>query len=191
MCRVILVLGTLLAIPFGASLDGQTIRPTETTARPTESELVSRIDSLSVILDRAVDVSRVARTARSQEQRRQLTGRIDTVQVGPFLVVAPARQVGLARRYFERAWARYAVIVGTERTPIEGHVFIFGKRELMRGLDADGRSTRVTTRFILAAEGLGFDSKRTPNVSACDRPRSPFRRQTATSRAFCTSPATR
>ena len=162
MCRVILTLATLLAVPLGASLDGQATRPVESTTRPVESatrpigsttgpiesELVSRIDSLSVILDRAVSVARVARAARSEERRRLLTARVDTVQVGPFSVVAPVQQMGLARRYFERAWARYAVIVGTERTPIEGHVFIFGRSELLRGLDAGGRSTRLTTRFM-------------------------------------------
>ena len=162
MCRLILVLGTLLAIPLAASLDGQATRPIESTASPiesmpgpiestiptVESELVGRIDSLSVILDRAVGVSRVARVDRSEERRRLWTARIDTVQVGPFLVVAQVRQVGLARRYFERAWARYAVIVGTERTPIEGHVFVFGSDELLRGFYVEGRSTRVTTRYM-------------------------------------------
>ncbi len=147
MSRVIIVLGTLLAIPLGASLDGQATRPIESTTRPVESELVSRIDSLSVILGRAVSVSRVARVARSEERRRLLTARVDTVQVGPFFVVAPVQQVGLARRYFERAWARYAAIVGTERTPIEGHIFVFGRRELLLGLDSQG-STRVATRFM-------------------------------------------
>ncbi len=75
MCRVILVLGTLLTIPLGASLNGQETRPIESTTgpigsttRPIESELVSRIDSLSVILDRAVYAARVARAVRNEER---------------------------------------------------------------------------------------------------------------------------
>ena len=148
MCRAILLLGMLFAIPFGVSLDGQATRPVESTTRPIESELVSRIDSLSVILSRAVGVSRVARATRNEERRRLLTARIDTFPVGPFLVAAPVQQVRLARRYFERAWTRYEAIVGTERTPVDGHVFIFGRRDLLIGLDAEGRSTRLTTRYM-------------------------------------------
>ena len=140
MCRAIVVLAALLTIPPGTSLDGQ-------TASPIESELVSRIDSLSVILGRVDSVAKAADVVRSEEARRFLTARIDTFQVGPFFVVTPVQQVGLARRYFERAWARYAAIVGTEGTAIEGHVFLFGKSESLRGLDSS-ESTRVTTRYM-------------------------------------------
>ena len=140
MCRLSLVLATLLMMPIGASLDGQ-------TTRPRESELVARIDSLSEILDRANSVAKVADAVRSEERRRLLSGQIDTLQVGPFLVVTPVGQVRLARRHFERAWARYAAIVGTERTAIDGRVFLYGKNELLYGLDSRG-STRVTTRYL-------------------------------------------
>ncbi len=140
MCRGILVLATLTVLPLGASLDGQ-------TTRPVESELVARIDSLSTILDRADSVAKVADAVLKEEQRRLLAGRIDTIQVGPFFVVTPVRQVGLATRYFERAWASYAAMVGSERTAIEGHVFLFGKSELLRGLDS-WESTRMTTRYM-------------------------------------------
>jgi hypothetical protein len=92
-------------------------------------------------------VAKVADAVLKEEQRRLLTARIDTIQVGPFFVATPVRQVGLAKRYFERAWARYAAIVGTESTAIEGHVFLFGKSESLRGLDSSG-STRVTIRYM-------------------------------------------
>ncbi len=141
MCRVIPVLATLLVIPLGASLDGQ-------TTGPVESELVARIDSLSGILGRAVSLAKVADAVRDEEQRRLLTARADTFQVGPFSVVTVVGQVGLTRRLFEGAWARYAAIVGTEPTSIEGHVFLFGKRsEQLRGLEGRG-GTRITTRFM-------------------------------------------
>lgn len=140
MCRVMLVLVTLLAMPLGALLNGQ-------TTRPTESELVGRIDSLSVILRRADRVANVADAARDEERRRLLTGQIDTVQVGPFFVVTPVAEVNLGRRYFEGAWAHYVPIVGAERTSLEGHVFIFGKREAPLGLNPRV-GTRVTMRFM-------------------------------------------
>jgi len=140
MCRLNLVLATLLVMPLGASLDGQ-------TTRPTESELVARIDSLSVILDRADSVAKIADAVRREERERLLGGQIDTLQVGPFLVVTPVGQGSLARRYFERAWARYAAFVGTERTAIEGRVFLYGKSESLYGLDSRG-SIRVTTRYL-------------------------------------------
>jgi hypothetical protein len=140
MCRAIVVIAALLTIPPGTSLDGQ-------TASPSESELISRIDSLSVILGRADSVAKAADVVRNEEARRLLTARIDTFQVGPFFVAAPVGQAGLARRYFERAWARYAAVLGTEQTAIDGHVFIFGRNEQLVGLDGWG-STRVNTRFM-------------------------------------------
>lgn len=140
MRRAILVLATFLAIPPGASLDGQ-------TTRPVESELVERIDSLVVILSRADRVARIADGVRSEERFGRLTARIDTLQVGPFHVVTPVQQVNLARGYFERAWARYTATVGSERTSLEGHVFIFGRGEALWGLDLNG-GTRVNPRFM-------------------------------------------
>ena len=140
MCKPILVLATLLAILLGASLDGQ-------TTSPIESELVDRIDSLSVILRRAENVAKVADAARNEERRSLLTARVDSFQVGPFLVVARVREVNLARRYFEQAWSRYATALGAERTSLEGRVFIFAKGDALLGLDRQG-STRVTTRFM-------------------------------------------
>ena len=87
MYREILALATLLTIPLGASLDGQ-------TTHPTESQLIDRIDSLSVIMSRADDVADVADALR-KEDRRRLLASIDTFSVGPFRVVARAREAGL------------------------------------------------------------------------------------------------
>ncbi len=140
MYRVTLGLAALLAIPFGASIDGQ-------TTSPLESELVNRIDSLSAILSRAEEVARVADADRREEQLRLLSARIDTFRVGPFLVVTPVGQTSLAKRYFEGAWARYAPIVGPEPTSIEGRVFIFGEREELLGLSPWG-GRRVNPRFM-------------------------------------------
>ena len=148
MCRLSLVLATLLMMPIGASLDGQ-------TTSPRESELVARIDSLSEILERANSVARVADDLRREEEQRLLSGQIDTLQVGPFLVVTPVGQVRLARRHFERAWARYASFVGTEPTAIEGRVFLYGKSESLSGLDSRG-SIRVTTRYLSRERDRGI-----------------------------------
>lgn len=139
MYRAILGLAALLAIPLGASLDGQ-------TTRPTESRLVERIDSLSAILTRADSVADVADAARTEERQRRLTSQIDTFQVGPFLVVARKREAGLAKRYFEQAWAHYASIVGTEPTALDGQIFVFGKKGLL-DLDIQG-GTRVSTTYM-------------------------------------------
>lgn len=161
MSRVILVFATLLAIPLGASLDGQ-------ATRPIESELVDRIDSLSVLLRRAIDVADVADAVRKEERRRLLAAQIDTFQVGPFSVVARKREVGLAKRYFGKAWARYSTTVGAERTSLEGHVFIFGKGEAPLGLDSQG-STRVSTAFMSRDRALAF-SRVLGRVMAADLP---------------------
>ena len=150
MSRVFLVLATLLAISSGASLDGQ-------ATRPIESELVDRIDSLSVVQRRAIDEADVADAVRKEEHRGLLTARIDTFQVGPFSVVARKREVGLARRYFGRAWARYAATVGAKRTSLEGHVFIFGKGKALLGLDSQG-STRGEYRLHVQGSGLCVQS---------------------------------
>ena len=140
MSRVTLALAAFLVIPLGASLDGQ-------TARPMESELVNRVDSLAAILQRANSVADVADAVRKEERLRLLGTQIDTFQVGPFYVVARLKEVGLARRYFERAWGRYAETVGVEPTALEGHVFIFGKGDELLGLDTKG-STRLGTRYM-------------------------------------------
>lgn len=161
MSRVFLVLATLLAISSGASLDGQ-------ATRPIESELVDRIDSLSVVLRRAIDEADVADAVRKEERRGLLTARIDTFQVGPFSVVARKREVGLARRYFGRAWARYAATVGAKRTSLEGHVFIFGKGKALLGLDSQG-STRVSTVFMSRDRDYAF-SRILGGVLAADLP---------------------
>ena len=150
MCKAIVVLAALLMIPLGASLDGQSIRPSE-------SELVDRLDSLSVILLRADSVAKIADAARTEERRRLLTALVDTFQVGPFVVVARVREVELARRYFEQAWARYASTVGTEPTSLEGRVFIFSKGDPLRGLDGRG-AMRVSTRFMPTDRVRGIGS---------------------------------
>jgi hypothetical protein len=140
MCRAVLAFSALLVIPLGASLEGQ-------TTRPTEAELVNRIDSLDAILRRANNVADAADAARKEERLRVLGTQIDTFQVGPFQVVARVREAGLARRYFEQAWDRYAEALGNEPTALEGHVFIFGKGDELLGLDTDA-STRVGTRYM-------------------------------------------
>ena len=140
MSRSILALASLLAIPFGATLDGQ-------TTRAIESELVNRVDSLAAILRRADNVADVADAVRKEERLRLLGTQVDTFQVGPFHVVARVKEVGLARRYFERAWNRYAATVGSAPTSLQGHVFIFGGGLALLGLDTEG-STRVSTRFM-------------------------------------------
>jgi len=140
MCRAVLAFSALLATSLGAPLEGQ-------TARPTEAELVNRIDSLDAILRRANSVADVADAERKEERLRLLGTQIDTFQVGPFQVVARIQEAGLARRYFQRGWDRYAEALGDQPTSLEGHVFIFGKGDELLGLDTQA-STRVGTRYM-------------------------------------------
>ncbi len=87
-------------------------------ARPTEADLVRRIDSLLTAMPDPREYERqaaLAKAARGEEWERRV-GVTDvpmsTVPVGPFSVLAPPDQMEEATELYRRAWSRYASSVG-------------------------------------------------------------------------------
>ena len=123
---------TMLLVSFAAGpLEGQTVIADE-------AQLIQRLDSLSVVFQRADSVADIADRIRQRARRRELDAPSDTLRIGPFQVVTPEGQAQRARTYFERAWAPYAAIVGPGPTSLDGHFFTFQSKRPYVHLDVEG-----------------------------------------------------
>jgi hypothetical protein len=128
--------------------------------RPDLSRLTARLDSLREASTQANHVASVADSIRRHEQFAG-GGSIDTLEVGPFFVIASKGEARTAKKYFNRAWASYSGIVGTAPSPLDGHLFSFlGETDLRWDPDLDIEGATVVDAMWAPGGRESFVSKR-------------------------------
>ncbi len=129
--RRALRLGLLAAFVLGT-----TSHAAAQEGQPDLSRLTARLDSLREASTQANHAANVRDSIRWHEQ---LAGdnAIDTLQVGPFFVIASKDEARTAKKYFDHAWAGYSEIVGTAPSPLDRHLFSFLGKTDSRWRDPD------------------------------------------------------
>jgi hypothetical protein len=118
MCSMRATLILTLALCAGGRVHAQTHEELQARAAAHRA----RIDSLRPLYDSAQAQAQrsFVRQARAEARR---AGTLDTVGIGPFLVVGRPRDVAATAPLFERAWDDYTPLVGGAAARLEGAVF--------------------------------------------------------------------
>jgi hypothetical protein len=121
-----------VALVLVLAVGAQPARPQE----PTDAELIRRIEALRPQLEEA-RVARDARYMRNQEEEgRRTPTRVDTVRVGPLLIVSLPDEVDTARELFEEVWLESFQSV-RESPSLARHTFVIQWRARIRALNVE------------------------------------------------------
>ena len=127
---------------------------------PGLSQLTARFDSLREASTQANHAASVADSIRRYEQFPGGSS-IDTLEVGPFLVIASKDEARTAKKYFDQAWAVYSEIVGTAPSPLDRHLFSFlGKTDSRWDPDLDIEGATVVDARWAPGSKESFASRR-------------------------------
>jgi hypothetical protein len=121
--RAIALYGVMLFSAMPLYAQSEVVRPR--TVAESRALLNARIDSLLPLYHSAATARDSARAARTDSLRAARVVPLDTVAVGPFLVVGTRGSVRATRPRFEEAWQRLEPRLGAGTAqPLQGAVFL-------------------------------------------------------------------